>query len=374
MMTLCLIAVSRLGTMGGRPCCHASVKNTCQVLRMFWLPAAVALLSHQVLRTSQLIAPYFPMSHSTGKRKRTKTSSEHRIAGATFSDPFSQTARFTTTATSTSSGSVQSTSHNVNMGRNTVPKRVRVQPTATESTPTNATNTSSDTKNQVIIICCTSDGSTYKINQTQSSVLLEQFEKQLDSLLDFILDIEADDCLGEQCLCGNGDRLYRCMDCFQSATKCSSCFISDHVQMPFHWVEKWNGEYFERMDISQIGHTISLGHEGAPCPSSQLDTSAVNFIIVDTNGVHKTHVSFCNCVNNGSHIQQLMKAQLFPASTDQPTTAFSFRVLKDFHLQTLESKKSAYDYLGALRRLTNNANPDGVPVSTLQLNGIFPLI
>jgi hypothetical protein len=374
MMTLCLIAVSRLGTMGGRPCCHASVKNTCQVLRMFWLPAAVALLSHQVLRTSQLIAPYFPMSHSTGKRKRTKTSSEHRIAGATFSDPFSQTARFTTTATSTSSGSVQSTSHNVNMGRNTVPKRVRVQPTATESTPTNATNTSSDTKNQVIIICCTSDGSTYKINQTQSSVLLEQFEKQLDSLLDFILDIEADDCLGEQCLCGNGDRLYRCMDCFQSATKCSSCFISDHVQMPFHWVEKWNGEYFERMDISQIGHTISLGHEGAPCPSSQLDTSAVNFIIVDTNGVHKTRVSFCNCVDNGSRVQQLMKARLFPASTDQPTTAFSFRVLKDFHLQTLESKKSAYDYLGALRRLTNNANPDGVPVSTLQLNGIFPLI
>ncbi|KIM71231.1 hypothetical protein PILCRDRAFT_28056, partial [Piloderma croceum F 1598] len=60
---------------------------------------------------------------------------------------------------------------------------------------------------------------------------------------------------------------YRCMDCFQSATKCSLCIISDHVQMPFHWVEKWNGEYFECMDISQIGHTISLGHKGAPCPS-----------------------------------------------------------------------------------------------------------
>ncbi|KIM71232.1 hypothetical protein PILCRDRAFT_81407 [Piloderma croceum F 1598] len=53
-----------------------------------------------------------------------------------------------------------------------------------------------------------------------------------------------------------------------------------------------------------------------------------------------------------------MKARLFPASTDQPTTAFSFGVLKDFHLQTLELKKSAYDYLGGL---TNNANPDGVP-------------
>jgi len=121
------------------------------------------------------------------------------------------------------------------------------------------------------------------------------------------------------------------------------------------------------MDISTIGHVVSLGHRGAPCPSNRPDSNVINFIIVDTNGVHKTRLSFCSCVDHGTRVQQLMQAQLFPASTDQPTTAFSFRVLKDFHLQTLESKKSAYDYLGALRRLTNNSNTDDVPVRTFIL-------
>lgn len=50
-----------------------------------------------------------------------------------------------------------------------------------------------------------------------------------------------------------------------------------------------------------------------------------------------------------------MRARLFPATTQDPRTAFSFAVLKQFHLHNLESKKAAYDYLGALRRLTDNA-------------------
>lgn len=50
-----------------------------------------------------------------------------------------------------------------------------------------------------------------------------------------------------------------------------------------------------------------------------------------------------------------MRARLFPATTQDPRTAFSFAILKQFHLHNLESKKAAYDYLGALRRLTDNA-------------------
>ena len=119
------------------------------------------------------------------------------------------------------------------------------------------------------------------------------------------------------------------------------------------------------MDTSKVGHVVSLGHRGARCPSVQLDTNSVNFIVVDTNGIHKTCFSFCGCIDHRTCVQQLMRAQLFPASMDQPTCAFSFGVLRDFHLQTLELKKSAYDYLGALRHLTNNAKPDDIPVSEL---------
>jgi len=57
-----------------------------------------------------------------------------------------------------------------------------------------------------------------------------------------------------------------------------------------------------------------------------------------------------------------MRAELFPATMNQPTTAFTFRVLRQFHLHHLEGKESAYDFIGALRRMSDNAFPQRIPV------------
>lgn len=57
-----------------------------------------------------------------------------------------------------------------------------------------------------------------------------------------------------------------------------------------------------------------------------------------------------------------MRAKLFPATMTQPTTAFTFQVLKLFHLLHLEGKLSAYDFIGALRRLSDNAFPQRIAV------------
>ncbi|KAJ6609659.1 hypothetical protein B0H10DRAFT_2225674 [Mycena sp. CBHHK59/15] len=56
-----------------------------------------------------------------------------------------------------------------------------------------------------------------------------------------------------------------------------------------------------------------------------------------------------------------MQARLFPASTREPQTAFTVNMLKCFQLHNLESKKAAYDYLGAIRRLTDNSFTADVP-------------
>ena len=45
--------------------------------------------------------------------------------------------------------------------------------------------------------------------------------------------------------------------------------------------------------------------------------------------------------------------------------AFTFNVLHQFHLHHLESKESAYDFVGALRRLMDNAFAQGVSVSNM---------
>jgi hypothetical protein len=58
-----------------------------------------------------------------------------------------------------------------------------------------------------------------------------------------------------------------------------------------------------------------------------------------------------------------MRSRLFPATIEQPATTFTFNLLKQFHVHCFESKKSAFDYIGALRRLTNNVRTDLVPVS-----------
>jgi CxC2 like cysteine cluster associated with KDZ transposases len=118
--------------------------------------------------------------------------------------------------------------------------------------------------------------------------------------------------------------------------------------------------YFTRKDISTLGVAIHLGHNGERCPNS---SGEVLFTVVDSNGVHSTRLSYCGCVGSGEKFKQLTRARLFPATTRDPRTAFTFSVLKQFHLHNLESKKSAYDYLGALRRLSDNAFTADVPVS-----------
>ncbi|THU98523.1 hypothetical protein K435DRAFT_818833 [Dendrothele bispora CBS 962.96] len=49
-----------------------------------------------------------------------------------------------------------------------------------------------------------------------------------------------------------------------------------------------------------------------------------------------------------------MHAKLFPGSAIEPISAFSFSVLREYDLHTLQAKFGAYDYCLSLRRLTNN--------------------
>ena len=105
--------------------------------------------------------------------------------------------------------------------------------------------------------------------------------------------------------------------------------------------------------------TINLGHHGCPCPSAHVTN--VIFTLVDTNGIHKTKIQFCSCVTDNCS-EQLMRTWLFPTTIPQPTTAFTFRILQQFYIHHLESQESAYDFVGSLCCLTDNAFAYSVPV------------
>ncbi|KAF8443736.1 hypothetical protein L210DRAFT_3611220 [Boletus edulis BED1] len=91
---------------------------------------------------------------------------------------------------------------------------------------------------------------------------------------------------------------------------------------------------------------IQLGHpSGESCYLSKAPHSD-DFVIIHGNGIHSVAES---------HVQQLLRYQLFPASTDKPRTAATFSVLEEFHLLSLESKVSVHHYYNTLARHSNNS-------------------
>lgn len=174
---------------------------------------------------------------------------------------------------------------------------------------------------------------------------------------------EYDTNLNTPCHCGRGLREAQCQDCQEYELSCTECWIQNHVQNPWHWARIWNGHFFVRSDISTLrdNYAVQLGHHGHMCPTLD-ELKPVKFTVTHSNGVHGTRLSFCNC-GRGSRVEQLMRARLFPASIAEPETAFTFTVMREYDIHSLQGKIPAYDYFLSLRRLSDNVHTDQVNVS-----------
>ncbi|KAF7340931.1 hypothetical protein MSAN_02078100 [Mycena sanguinolenta] len=159
-----------------------------------------------------------------------------------------------------------------------------------------------------------------------------------------------------------GTNVHRCHDCFTDALFCMSCIVHLHADNPFHVVESWNGSYFEGNTLRGLGLRVQLGHKrGERCPGTLARTAEErakseknSFCVVDSNGIHEVALDFCTCGKVQSPATQLLRARLYPATTLRPSSAATFRVLRQFHKQSFESKCSAYEFYNALARQTNN--------------------
>ncbi|KAF9541334.1 hypothetical protein CPC08DRAFT_650609 [Agrocybe pediades] len=175
----------------------------------------------------------------------------------------------------------------------------------------------------------------------------------------YLLQREYHPSVEEPCPCGRGERLVGCSECLGHDIVCKECFIAKHATMPTHWARVWQkaARFFTKCDISTLrpgGYAIPLGHNGERCPSSFNLEDDTGIILVDHNGVHQTRVHYCTCNGIPNRIKQLIAAGLFPATMRNPRTAFTLTVLQQFHIHHLESKESAFDFIGSLRRLTDD--------------------
>ncbi|KAF8437114.1 hypothetical protein L210DRAFT_3505436 [Boletus edulis BED1] len=143
--------------------------------------------------------------------------------------------------------------------------------------------------------------------------------------------------------------------------------------------------------LSQAGFEVHLGHEGKSCPSRAPNKPDLNELpgsgpdewidtdeeyipsnlrapnhedyltIVDTTGIHYLTINYCRCPDSPPAYMQLFRNKLFPATLDQPWTAFTFHVLDDFIRDNLECGTSGSNYFSKLRCITSNIFPHLVP-------------
>lgn len=92
-------------------------------------------------------------------------------------------------------------------------------------------------------------------------------------------------------------------------------------------------------------------------------------VFVHTTGIYSRKVEWCQCENHKSHYAQLLQARLFPATSDRPSTAFTFEVLDELHLQRIECKTVSSNFYSLLRRKTDFNAPLDVPVCFVRVFG-----
>ncbi|KAJ7186311.1 hypothetical protein GGX14DRAFT_581134 [Mycena pura] len=192
---------------------------------------------------------------------------------------------------------------------------------------------------------------------------MEGFLRSEDIIINAFLDSFYDAHLNEPCQCGSGDpRDVRCLDCLQTDIVCRQCFLRQHRRTPTHWASVWNEHehFFEKTDISCVrdDSAVYLGHHGEICPKA---SPREGFTLVDVNGIHATVIRFCECATTQSKFEQLVRAGIFPASTDTPKTGFTFQVLDRWKHYRHQGHLSMWDFIRILQRLTDAWLPDLVP-------------
>ncbi|KAK0472410.1 hypothetical protein IW261DRAFT_1571030 [Armillaria novae-zelandiae] len=220
---------------------------------------------------------------------------------------------------------------------------------------------------------------------TQNRQFLDEYKTDADLLSVCDMALNTDVTLGKICGCGKGIIEVQCEDCLEYRATCRQCWVQEHSRYTWwHWALVWNrdGDFFQRYDFSRVldpTPAIQLGHHGNHCPNP---TNGILLVHIHVNGIHTSCFQFCHCqaIPEGlpykeevCHIRrtQLMQARLFPASAKRPGTAFSYPLMKMFQLQHLEGKVSVYDFVGALRRYTDNVFPYDVPDVGKQLRRAF---
>jgi len=266
-------------------------------------------------------------------------------------------------------------------------------------------------KSGKVVICVTiSQQHSHTFIQTQNE-FLEDYLSSRNEILIEILKHESPPLARSCTSCTVNPGTYRCKDCFTNHLICGVCCLSSHRTAPFHRIQLFNGQYFENSDLDDLGLVIDVRNHSHECiPRSSFmqntptsdhhlsededhlseafhessdpsvagqsanqprgafisdrhgDRTGSDLICVSSTGIFKRQVQWCQCPNKPAPFVQLLRSKLFPASFNRPETAFTFEVLDHFHLDALECKTAAMNFMSKIVRISNEAFPGKIPV------------
>ena len=117
---------------------------------------------------------------------------------------------------------------------------------------------------------------------------------------------------------------------------------------------------------------IQLNHPYGETCFNPIRSYNNDFTVIDLNSIHQVSVDYCNCHMVQPCTIQLLHFQLYPATIIDPKTAATFQVLEFFHLNTLISKISVFDFYVTLHHIMDNTGTWKIPVrpsnNTLRIN------
>lgn len=166
---------------------------------------------------------------------------------------------------------------------------------------------------------------------------------------------------------------FRCQDCPILGQQCQTCIIHGHRHRPFDRLRRWNteGEYWEKLTMSDLDFTLYLGHGTSCCPhipqtatGSPLLAFLRDTTIVHEHGVMKMPIAYCRCPFTRPEPEQLIATGLWPATWDRPKTAITLNTLEAFYGLTLQAQVNLHDFVLYLKRCTDAVRTEEVAVST----------
>ncbi|KAF8888811.1 hypothetical protein BD779DRAFT_1611227 [Infundibulicybe gibba] len=161
--------------------------------------------------------------------------------------------------------------------------------------------------------------------------------------------------------CRVARQAYRCDDCTDTRLFCKGCIVQRHSALPFHRPKEWIDGRFKKVSLRDLGLRIQLGHPIGESCTNPAPSFGNGFVVIDIDAIHEISLDFCDCQTSHPPYVQLLRNRLFPATTFEPRTAATFRVLEFFQLLSLMSKVSAFEYYQTVHRRTDNIGVNPPP-------------